>query len=218
MNNILLTSTTVAISAVTAFGSATVNLNNKYADMPIYLYQYGQKATGDDVVYVSLYVGAADNPGHTVYKAGTTGEKAEDYVFTVDANGYFDGGVGIVPGLKDDVSAVQFTLEAWLGDKSGPTSSPGTIRGYSLTWDQLTGSWDPASGTKATGAELMVPNSVIVGSAAIPEPSSVTLGLLGGAALLTTNKVAKTIKGKTKTPPMAPAKKTTNTVATVTVK
>jgi hypothetical protein len=207
-----------ALGLVASNGAATVYLNNKYAEMPIYLYETGTLATGDDVLYVMIYVNGIDSLSHTLYKVGTTGNSANDYVFKVDEQGYFDGGVGIVPGLKEDGSVVDLTVAAWLGTASDPKGYPGAVRGYSATWSQLTGTWDPNSGTTATGTELLVPNSVIVGSSAIPETNTVTLGLLGGAALLTTNKVAKTIKGTTKTPPMAPAKKLTNTVATVTVK
>ncbi len=204
-----------AMCVTASMGSSTVELNNVDTKMPIYLYYTGNYASGNDVVYVSIYAGSPGSISHALYKADTTGNNVGDYVFTVDRNGYFDAGVGIVPALIEDGGNVELTLVAWLGDKTGPTSTPTAVSG-SATWSQLTGVWNPTSGEVATGPVLQIPNSVIV--EAMPEASSVTLGLLGGAALLTTNKIMKTIKGKIKAPPVSPAKPTTNTVTTVTAK
>lgn len=182
--------------AATCQADSTVRLNNIDAQMPIYLYWSGHFASGDEVVYAAIYAGAAGSQSHSLYRTGTAGNDVSDYVFAVDRNGYFDAGVGIVPGLIEAGGNVELTLVAWLGDHSGPTAIPTAISG-STTWSQTTGVWNPMSGTEPTGPILRIPESVVVQS--IPESSTLTLGLMGGVVLLTTH-FAKTSKRKAGNP------------------
>jgi len=99
-----------------------------------------------------------------------------DIIPMADA-GQFYGGTGRVPGAADGAT-VEFTLRAWRG---AATWDAATERG-SATWSQATGSWNDAAVPPAvpTGPDMINPAVTIV----VPEPSTIALGLLGGAALL----------------------------------
>lgn len=93
--------------------------------------------------------------------------------------GFFDGGVGVVPGVAPNATAT-FQLVAF----TGTDPSKGV---KSATWTQPTGSWDPGAVPPAppAGPSLQNPAGLTVGGAPpIPEPSTIALGLLGLGALL----------------------------------
>ena len=183
-------------------GAPTVLLNNKDANMPIFYLQTGT-LPGNTSIYVEV-IAFGNGP---VVRAGTTGENLSDYVFKVDENGFFDAGVGVVPGAVDG-QVVDFRLVAGYVRPDGPlfAVTGASLRGESSVWVQKTGSWDPKSGLPATGPMLQVASSPIVGTAGVlPETNSLTLTMFGGAAFLT-NSVLKAVKNKPAKPQTQVAK------------
>ena len=181
----------VSSSLTRCLGAPTVQLNNIDANMPIDFLQTGT-LPGKYVIYVSVI---AHNTA-PVHRAGTTGEDPNDYIFKVDENGFFDAGVGVVPGAVDGQTD-GFRLAAvwsWNGEPVDPQFEGG-VRGVSQVWSQPTGSWDPKSGLPVTGPVLQVASSVVVGSIQVPETNALTLTMFGGVALLT-NSVLKAVKHK----------------------
>lgn len=182
-------------------GAATVELNNKDSQRPIFYLKTGNLPGGE-----SIYVEVLAHGG-PVIRSGTTGESLEDYVFKVDKDGYFDAGVGVVPGVVDG-QPIDFVLVAGYVRPDGPlfAVTGASIRGESAVWTQKTGSWDPKSGLPATGPTLQVASSPIVGTAGvIPETNSLTLTMFGGAAFLT-NSALKAVKNKSAKPQTQVAK------------
>ncbi|MBI5772584.1 MAG: hypothetical protein HZA89_02440 [Verrucomicrobia bacterium] len=101
-------------------------------------------------------------------------------------SGYFDFGV-VDTGVADNTSAV-FTLRAWRGN-SESTYPTAFDRNAELTWTQVTG-----IGSAGSPPSLPQPTSLTFGGVpgfglsrygifVIPEPTTVTLGILGGLAL-----------------------------------
>lgn len=165
-------------------GDATVQLNNKESDTPIYIIN-GVLASGD--VYVEILSETIPGgPWSPIQIAGSS-----TTVLTLSQPGYFDAGVGVIPGAVDNAT-VNFQVRAWTGGSEYETAP---YSAETPTWSQSTGSWNPNSGLPATGPILQMPYSLILN---VPEPSSIALGILGGATLLVTNKVKKAKNGKTK--------------------
>ncbi len=93
--------------------------------------------------------------------------------------GFFDGGVGVVPGVAANGTAT-LQLVAFTG-----TDPSGASAVKSAPWTQPTGSWDRTAQPPAPpgGPALQNPAGLTVGGV-IPEPSTIALGLLGLGALL----------------------------------
>ena len=177
------------LCAVQAMGDATIRLNNKDAQMPIFLRHVGTLATPADQIYIQVLAGPAGGTLIAVTPIGATTS-----VIELSEPGYFDAGVGIIPGIGDG-KVVDCRIQLWqpLPDWTGlPRYEAGTSQ-WITKWTQRSGSWDPQSGLAPTGPVLAIPLSPIVG--AVPEPSTVALGILGGAALIT-NSVMKASKPK----------------------
>lgn len=150
---------------------ATVTFNNYDADKAIFVGSVGTLA-GTDVMWQLL----GDGQGVVEAVAGAT-----QSVFPVSADaGYFDLGVGVVPGAVAGAT-VNFELRAWKGADYASASEKGSV-----SWSQATGSWNDVAVPPAapTGPALAIPASVLVTTTVIPEPSTIALGLLGAAALL----------------------------------
>jgi len=164
---------------------ATVNLNNFDANggngVPIYLLTSGTLAptAGVFVQILGGPVGGAQAPiqdktGAAIapFAMGTGGAGA----------GYFDNGVGIVPGVADNGQA-QITLNIWQGTAAGGIS--GAQNSVTKTWTQATGGWNSAAVPPAalTGVALAIPGTSLT-LTGVPEPTTLALGLLGGLALM----------------------------------
>jgi hypothetical protein len=157
------------IGAANTWAAATVALNNYDSDKAIFLADGTTKAPLAGT-YVELWAnGAAVTP---------TGGGATTFGLAED--GYFDNGYGIVAGLADSAST-EFTLRAWRG---GATYDAATDKAE-VTWSQATGAWNPAAQppTPPSGPALGVPSALSI-VPVVPEPSTIALGILGGAALL----------------------------------
>jgi len=154
--------------------NATVLLNNYDSNIPV-LYMATPTSTAVPAganVSVTLMGGPSAGQLQPVVVAGTTKS-----VIALDGAGFFDGGVGSVPGVTAGGTAT-FRLDAFL------TSSPGSVFS-SATWTQATGKWDdtpPASPPSGVPTLAVPAGGVTVG--AVPEPSTIALGLLGLGALL----------------------------------
>jgi hypothetical protein len=103
---------------------------------------------------------------------------------TLAEAGYFDLSPAVIPGVAGGGSA-DFQVQAWQG---GATFATATVAGTSAKWTQGSlGSFDDSVSPPPvkTGPELNMPAFAIstVGPA-VPEPSTIALGMLGAAALL----------------------------------
>jgi hypothetical protein len=165
----------LAIMGSTAWAQVVsiVQLNNFDPDRPIFSQSAGTLATPAQNVTIQLLggpVGGTLAPVATQQGANT---------FTLLADGYFDGGIGIVPGVTGTGPA-SFEFRAWTGGGTYESAlNVATVR-----WDQPVTQWDstPPNLPPATIAALALPSSPTI--TVVPEPSTIALGLLGAAALL----------------------------------
>jgi len=167
-----------------AAAEATVTLNNFDSNIPVlYVASAGGTAVaapGSANINVQLMGGPSATQLQPVVPSG--GGSAVIPVAGTAAGGvagFFDGGVGVVPGVAANATA---TFQLWAFVGSTPSGQYA-----SATWTQATGSWDPTvvPPAPATGPTLAIPSGgVTVGGATIPEPSTIALGLLGLGALL----------------------------------
>lgn len=155
------------MGAANIWAAATVTLNNYDSNMPIF-YQ----TTGSLAPLEGTFVELVGTSGAVIPTGGGSS------IISMAEPGFFDGGFGVVPGVTDGSSAA-LTLRAWRG---AATYDAASEKGE-VTWTQNTGAWDPAAVPPAapSGPALAVPSSVLI---AVPEPSTIALGILGGAALL----------------------------------
>jgi hypothetical protein len=149
-------------------GTGPVNANNydanSTAGFPIYYLTPGN-LLNDGTIWVQLYANG------TPLLSGTGRQVVDDGLFDF---GPFDTNIG-------DNTSGTFKIEAW---KGGTGSTFGTAgERNSLTWTQNTGSYPagtpppppaPATLTYGGNASLTI----------VPEPATITLGVLGGIALL----------------------------------
>jgi len=149
------------------WAEATINLNNLTGGSIFYLTE-GTLAPAAGTFAQVLYNGTA-----------LTDRDSGLSTFELIDSGLFYGGTAVVPGLADSATA-EFTLRAWKG-AAGSTWDAAAERG-SVTWSQATGAYNPNAVPPAVfaGPDLSNPAVTIV----VPEPTTIALGLLGGAALL----------------------------------
>jgi len=157
--------------------NATVLLNNFDSNNPIlYSASGGPGVPGplSQNINVQLLGGPAAGQLQPVVIAGST----TSIIPLSAVDGFFDGGVGVVPGVTAGATA-SFQLLAFVG--TDPTKGAA----QSAVWTQATGKWDDTPpATPPTGPALNLPAGITVGAGAIPEPSTIALGLLGLGALL----------------------------------
>jgi len=177
----LIAALTLMGTAATFAQSATVTLNNYDSNIPVLFVGSGggagAPATAANNVYVQLLGGPSATQLQPVTIAGLTTS-----VIAVgqgsDLAGFFDGGVGVVPGVIAGAQA-SFVLTAFVGNNPAIATVS-----RSAAWTQATGTWAGVPATP-TGPTLAVPaGGVSVGGAPVPEPSTIALGLLGLGALL----------------------------------
>jgi len=151
---------------------ATVSLSNFSPDRPIFYLTSGSAAPVG--INVQVWGGA---PGSALAPLKTP--SGQD-TFQVIGDGYFDAGaVGIVPGVAAGGTG-EFQLVAWegatlAGAKNSVTSSK---------WQQATKGEDVEPPALPVGIDLQVPAGLTLKAGAVPEPSTIALGLIGAAALL----------------------------------
>jgi len=155
--------------------NATVLLNNYDSNIPI-LYMATPTSTAVPApvsANVNIQLLGGPDAAHllpVVVAGGTTS------IIPVDGVGFFDGGVGVVPGVTAGATAT-LQLTAFVGNN--PSAA------FQATWTQATGKWDdtpPASPPSGVPTLAVPAGGITVG--AVPEPSTIALGLLGLGALL----------------------------------
>lgn len=114
-----------------------------------------------------------------VMGGGTGGAMTSLGTFHPSEPGYFDNGVVLVPGATAGTPA-SFEVRAWTG---AATYDAAAVKN-SVSFSSATGSWDDAATPPPVkqGPDLAMPTFTV--GAAIPEPSTIALGILGAAALL----------------------------------
>jgi len=158
---------------------SVVALNNfGPPDSPIYYLTSGTAAPSNKGITVQLLGGPV---GGTLAPVVSTDGKSTGTILD-GADGYFDYGLGIVPGVTG-AGPAQFELRAWEGASYDAAANKAT-----KSWQQPTTAWDstPPNPPPGSPAALQIPSNLLVGPAGpiIPEPSTIALGLLGAAALL----------------------------------
>lgn len=152
---------------------ATVSLNNFDPDRPIFYLAQGTMASAN--INFQILGGA---PGSALVPIKTPAGQDTFQLLGTDAPGYFDAGtVGIVPGVAAGGNA-EFQFVAWEG--ASQSAAQNSVR--SSTWQQATKSEDVEPPALPSGIALQLPAGLTI--VAVPEPSTIALGLLGAAALL----------------------------------
>jgi len=165
-----------------AAAEATVPLNNFDANNAIMYMATPTSTSVPAPLTLNINVELLGGPSATQLQpvTPTGGGSAVIPIAASQVPGFFDGGVGVVPGVAGGATAT-FQLLAFVG--TDPTVASAV---KSATWTQATGSWDPTvvpPPPPPTTPQLNVPAGITVG-AAVPEPSTIALGLLGLGALL----------------------------------
>jgi hypothetical protein len=156
----------VLLAPIACKGVATVQLNNRDPDRPVYYLKIGElvPAAGTFVEVLGGPIGGVLIPIANLDGSGT--------VFRCSEPGYFNAGVGVIPGISD-LGPAEFVVRVW---RDEPSYDLAGQRGTSLHWTQLTGSWNPGD-PAVTAPPLNIPASF--GIYLIPEPSSIALALVG---------------------------------------
>jgi len=165
---------TVVGGAASCYGAATLYVDSYTANFPIMF----EGKTAVDGTYFQLRGGV---PGGTLAAATEAKTGSTTSTFQLQyGDGNFDVGFLVIPGVADK-GVAELQLYAWQG---AATYEAATISGKSAVWQQTTGSWAPGQSPEATatGDAIKLPGSVVL--QAVPEPSTIALGVLGAAALL----------------------------------
>jgi hypothetical protein len=156
----------------TCFGAAAVSLNNYDVNHPIYAWTYGTLAGTD--CYVQIFAGRDFNTEVPVMST-TDGT----WTFSLsDTPGFFDGGIGIIPGLPDFAQNVVFTAYAWRGKLTADGWATSQDK-CAVTWTQNVGASNPPN--LPAPATFDFPEGMVFW---LPEPAIWALGLIGTAMLL----------------------------------
>lgn len=161
---------------------AVVNLNNWDVDKPIFFKSQGGAIPAGTTVYAELLGGTVG--GTLAPVVPTSGGSS---VITVDPDGHFDAGVGVVPGLTA-AGPADFQLRAWTGATTYSAATPDN-QAITPVFAGTVNAWNDTAVPQPLpiGTTLNLPAANLVigsGSPVIPEPSTIALGLLGAGALL----------------------------------
>jgi hypothetical protein len=173
----------VVVLASRVYGDATVRLNNYDSLMPVYWQEVGKLAYGKDF-YIQVLGTAVGGVPTPITPVGATTS-----IIKLVEPGYFDSGIGVVPGVSDNQPAT-FAVRGWYGAPTFEEASFWFNSGQTYVWDQLAGSWDPNSGLAPSGPLLAMPWPLEIGFA-IPEPTTLTLAFLGAGILLGASRMKK---------------------------
>jgi len=178
---LLATITLMGVSATCFSQVATVNLNNFDSNNAIMYMATPNSPAVAAPLNLNINVELLGGPSATQLQPVTPSGGGSAVIPLSAVAGFFDGGVGVVPGVTAGATAT-FQLLAFVG--TNPSAASGG--GVSATWTEATGTWNNAAvpPAPATGPVLNVPTGITVGAAGIPEPSTIALGLLGLGALL----------------------------------
>jgi hypothetical protein len=156
----------LAASALNSSGVATIDMNNYGSSAnPIYIYYTSLLPTKGSYVELLVHNGNSWTPVSRITDDRTS--------FPLTEPGYFDAGVCRVPSVPDYGTA-EFKLMAW----SGATEPQYATYNGEVTWSQSTGAWTSPT-QQPFGPDLANPSITL-----IPEPTTLVLGLLGGAFVM----------------------------------
>ncbi len=171
-------------------GIALLGAQNVLAEGAIFLSNFGNGSTIADTP-IKLANGTTDAPSFFVQIWGGTSAgnlapiaavSGGATTFSQNAgNGFFDFGTGVIPGLADGGTGF-FEVRAWSGGGSFDTAA---FRGTSGVFSQATGTGPQVGPPASPGnpAILNIPGNSIV-LAAVPEPTTIALAVMGGLGLL----------------------------------
>jgi hypothetical protein len=166
----------VAMLATLAYADATVRLSNVESLMPVYWREAGNLAAGDNF-YIEVWGGPIGSADFLITPVGATTP-----IIKLHEPGFFNAGIGIIPQVFDN-GQVTLRIRGWYGSPDYGYASAVGDSGQTYLWTQLAGSWDPNSGLAPSGPSLAMPWPLEIGFA-IPEPTTMTLALLGGGLVL----------------------------------
>lgn len=167
MKKVLAFMAAVTVISGTVLADGYINLTTWDSGKPVYYLTSGTLAGGAD-----FYAQVVAGPNNAPVVSTTDGKS----VFNITSDGNIDNGTGLVLGV-DPLASASVTFRAW---KGAATYDAALERG-AVTWNQNIGD-NPAAPNAPTPASLNIPSSVTI--VAVPEPSTIALGLLGAAALL----------------------------------
>jgi len=185
--SLLLTALMVGSASAAMAAVATVNLSNLapvdgngIPTGPIYYLAPGTQAPSD--VFVEIWGGSSAS---TLEKLNATAITASFLDTTGDGNGdmyLFEGGVGEFSAAVVAGSDVTMKVRSWTG---AATYDAATFKGETGTWTVKSGSWDKTPPIPlAPDIALNMPALTMIDtSTVIPEPTTIALAMLGGAAL-----------------------------------
>ena len=146
-----------SIFCIKGYAGATIFLSNYESTIPIFLI-WSQDSQTTNLFFQVLGgpVGGPLIPLNPINSTNTVFNRHTDK----SAPGYFDGGIGIVPGVAGGAEA-EFFVRAWIG-LPGSTFEDATIKGETAHWIQTTGSGDPLAEPPLplTGPPLNVPATI----------------------------------------------------------
>lgn len=159
----------VSLSSKAFAADGTINLTNYDSNNPI----RSGSLTGPNLPTAGSFVqvlGGATG-GALQVLSSSTGLS----IFTLSEPGFFDAGFAVVPGVAEGGTG-QFQVRAW---RTAATYDLASERGNSVNYSNAVGT-NPAAPDLPRPALNQMPGFFV----AVPEPSTVILGLLGAGALL----------------------------------
>jgi hypothetical protein len=164
---------------------ATVAINNIDANTPVYYTATDSLPLNIMPINQNVYVQLLGGPvgGSLTPIFNLNGESA----FQIDQiPGYFNGGIGMVPGVIPGGFA-EFELRAWQGKKNDDFENTFVNRAITGRWAQQTGVWNDqlVPQPPPTGESMLNQGTLIFHFFQIvPEPSNIALLCLGMAVLI----------------------------------
>lgn len=177
--SLLLLAVALALSIISSRAGfeATVIVNNYPPNKPIFYLTPGVPVPINIGAMVEILGGPPGGPLQPLQEA--FGKPVTALPFFEP--GLFDAGTLVVPGVQPSALA-QFEVRAWVGS-SYETASLRATTGP-IVPAQPTGMEDPTLPGPFVGPLLNIPFSITIGLSAIPEPSTLALGVLGTVILL----------------------------------
>jgi len=166
MKKVLALMAAATVISGSAFADGAVNLTTWDSGKPIYYLTSGTLAGGSGF-YAQVLSGGVPIVSTTPGVGNT---------FAIDTDGNFDAGFGMATGIAPSTSG-ELTLRVWKGTSTYDPTAPQA----QVSWNQVIGD-NPAAPTLPVPASLNIPSSLTI--VAVPEPSTIALGMLGAAALL----------------------------------